>query len=252
MMDFGDAGQVVKPSGRIISNLVFIVMEYVQGGLLFDLCQTMGAMGEDAGRFFLGQMVDSLDYMHNLRCCHRDLKLENILVDSKLNLKIADFGFACYKGIENLKSYRGTMTYMAPEIKESKTYDGTQVDLFSVAVILFIIVQGIFPFKEARKEEFFYNLLMTGQVQTYFEKVNGNGLSADFKDIIVRLFSYDPSKRYNIEELKSHPWLNTPGYNKEATRANLCAQLAAKTTEHPFQQKPVQVKRPANGGGVMI
>ena len=83
------------------------------------------------------------------------------------------FGFACYKSIENRKSYRGTMTYMAPEIKESKAYDGTQVDLFSVAVILFIIVQGIFPFKEARKEEFFYNLLMTGQVETYFEKVNG-------------------------------------------------------------------------------
>jgi serine/threonine protein kinase len=107
-------------------------------------------------------MVDALDYMHKLRCCHRDLKLENILVDKALNLKVADFGFACYKSIENLKSYRGTMTYMAPEIKESKNYDGTQVDLFSVAVILFIIVQGIFPFKEARKEEFFYNLLMSG------------------------------------------------------------------------------------------
>jgi len=53
MIDFGDAGQVVKPSGRVISNLVFIVMEYVPGGLLFDLCQTMGAMGEDAGRFFM-------------------------------------------------------------------------------------------------------------------------------------------------------------------------------------------------------
>ena len=81
MMDFGDAGQVVKPSGRVISNLVFFVMEYVSGGLLFDLCQTMGAMGEDAGRFFMSQMIDALEYMHNLRCVHRDLKLENILVD---------------------------------------------------------------------------------------------------------------------------------------------------------------------------
>jgi len=162
MLDFGDAGTVVKPSGRVISNLVFIVMEYVPGGLLFDLCQTVGAMGEDAGRFFMHQLVDSIDYMHNLRCVHRDLKLENILVDDQLNLKIADFGFACYKSIDQLKSYRGTMTYMAPEIKEGKTYDGTQVDLFSIGVIIFIIVQGIFPFKEARKEEYFYNLLLTG------------------------------------------------------------------------------------------
>jgi len=155
MMDFGDAGQVVKPSGRVINNLVFIVMEYVSGGLLFDLCQTMGAMGEDAGRFFMSQLVASLDYMHNLRCVHRDLKLENILVDEQLNLKIADFGFACYKSIDSLKSYRGTMTYMAPEIKEGKTYDGTQVDLFSIGVIIFIIVQGIFPFKELAKKSTF-------------------------------------------------------------------------------------------------
>ena len=64
---------------------------------MFDLCQTMGAMGEDAGRFFLMQMVEAIEYMHTRRVVHRDLKLENILIDDKLNLKIADFGFACYK-----------------------------------------------------------------------------------------------------------------------------------------------------------
>ena len=100
MLEFGDTGTVLKPSTRVINNLVYIMMEYIQGGLLFDLCQLMGAMGEDAGRFFMTQMVQSLDYMHNLRCVHRDLKLENILVDEQLNLKIADFGFACYKSID--------------------------------------------------------------------------------------------------------------------------------------------------------
>jgi serine/threonine protein kinase len=125
MHGYGDSGEVVKPSGRHISSLVYIMMEYVDRGLLFDLCQTMGAMGENAGRFFITQLLESLDYMHTKRVVHRDLKLENILVDERLNLKIADFGFACYKNIDSLKSYRGTMTYMAPEIKEGKTYKGT-------------------------------------------------------------------------------------------------------------------------------
>jgi serine/threonine protein kinase len=92
------------------------------------------------------------------------LKLENILVDDNMNLKVADFGFATFRSIHKLKSYRGTMTYMAPEIKEGKQYDGRQADLFSTAVILFIVVQGIFPFKEAKKNEFFYNLIVQGDL----------------------------------------------------------------------------------------
>ena len=156
MYGYGDSGHVLKPSGRNIDNLVYVMSEYVSEGLLFDLCQTMGAMGEDIGRFLFSQLLDALDYMHTKRVVHRDIKLENILVDSDFRLKVADFGFATYKNIDNLTSYRGTMTYMAPEIKLGQTYKGKQVDLFSLGVILFILVQGIFPFKEARKEEYFY------------------------------------------------------------------------------------------------
>jgi serine/threonine protein kinase len=228
MSEYGDAGQVVKPSGRVIDNLVYIVMEFIQGGLLFDLCQSMGAMGEDAGRFFLHQMLDSVEFMHSRRVVHRDLKLENILVDDNLNLKLADFGFACYKNIDALKSYRGTMTYMAPEIKEGKTYKGKNVDMFSIGVILFIIVQGIFPFKEARKEEYFYNLILQGKIDTYFTKVNGTGLSDDFKDLILRLFSYEGDSRPSIEEIRAHPWMQSATFDFEATRCQLLETLATK------------------------
>ena len=160
IVGYGSDGTVLKPSGRKIENLVYILLEYVTGGLLFDLCQSMGGMGEEYGRFFLSQMIEVVGYMQGKGVVHRDLKLENILVDDYMNLKVADFGFATYKKINKLQSYRGTMTYMAPEIKEGKTYDGKQIDMFSCGVILFIIVQGIFPFKEAKKDEFFYNLLM--------------------------------------------------------------------------------------------
>lgn len=248
MLEYGDAGEVVKPSGRLINNLVYIVMEFIQGGLLFDLCQTMGAMGEDAGRFFLHQMLDSVEFMHTRRVVHRDLKLENILIDDNLNLKLADFGFACYKNIDQLKSYRGTMTYMAPEIKEGKTYKGTQVDMFSIGVILFIIVQGIFPFKEARKEEYFYNLLLSGKTDTYFQKVNGAGLSDEFKDLILRFFAYDGEMRPTLEQIRTHPWMQSQTFDYEATRSHLLETLSQKqaaqqvASEQPIQ-KPVKVRR---------
>jgi serine/threonine protein kinase len=250
MYEYGDAGKVNKPSGRVIENLVFIVMEFVQGGLLFDLCQTMGAMGEDAGRFFLHQMLDSVEYMHSRKVVHRDLKLENILVDDNLNLKLADFGFSCYKNIDALQSYRGTMTYMAPEIKEGKQYKGQNVDMFSIGVILFIIVQGIFPFKEARKEEYFYNLLLQGKTDQYFQKVNGTGLSEDFKDLILRLFSYDGDSRPQVEQIRNHPWMQSETFNFEATRMQLLETLAARQANQPDLEsqpmtKPVKVKRNA-------
>ena len=92
-------------------------MEYVGGGLLFNLCQNLGGMGEDVGRFFFRQLVRVMDYMNQKNVVHRDIKIENILFDEQMNIKLADFGFATYKSIENLKTYRGTMSYMAPEIK---------------------------------------------------------------------------------------------------------------------------------------
>ena len=70
-----------------------------------------------------------------------------------------------------MQSFKGTFTYMAPEIKEGKTYNGLKVDLFSAGVILFILIHGIFPFKEARKEEFFYSLLVKGKYNEYWDKV---------------------------------------------------------------------------------
>jgi len=199
ILGYGSDGHVIKPSKREINNLVYIILEFVSGGLLFDLCQTLGGMGEEGGRFFLEQMLDVLEYLQKNNVVHRDLKLENILVDENLNLKVADFGFATYKKINKLNSYRGTMTYMAPEIKEGKTYDGRQIDIFSTGVILFIIVQGIFPFKEAKKDEYFYSLILNGQLDKYWDKVGGGSLSPEFKDLILRIFSFDGSKRPTLE-----------------------------------------------------
>jgi serine/threonine protein kinase len=123
LLEFGDNGKVYKPSSdRTVEGLVFIVLEYVQGGLLlFDLCQTIGGangFGEVAGRHLFRQLIGAIEHMHKRDIAHRDIKLENVLVDTQdMTLKVADFGYAS-QGTDQLRSYRGTFTYMAPEIKE--------------------------------------------------------------------------------------------------------------------------------------
>lgn len=81
IVEYGDKGKVVKPSGKELTGLVYIVLEFVQGGLLFDICQLLGGLGEDGARFFYKQMLSAMEYMQTKDITHRDLKLENILID---------------------------------------------------------------------------------------------------------------------------------------------------------------------------
>ena len=194
LLEHGKKGVCVKPSGRVVENLVYIVMEYVKGELLFDFQERMNVdgngMGEAASRFFFHQLLDTLEHMHNRGIIHRDLKPENIIVDENMNTKLLDFGFAAYQDIDSLTSYRGTMTYMAPEIKKGEQYKGSEIDIFSLGVVLFAMVRGLFPFAEAKQKDYWYNLIRTGQSEAYFAKIDKkNLLSAEFKSLIVAMFA---------------------------------------------------------------
>jgi len=138
------------------------------------------------------------------------------------------------------------MTYMAPEIKEGKTYDGKQIDMFSVGVILFIMVQGIFPFKEAKKDEYFYNLILNGKLDTYWSKVGGQSLSPEFKDLILAMFSYDGSKRPTVDEIKAHPWM-TKGCDIKGIKSDLIGRLSESRSEKTAASSSQGVTRGGKG-----
>jgi len=126
-------------------------------------------------------MIDVLSYMHDSGVVHRDLKMENILLDDSMNLKIADFGYARCRNIERLRSFVGTKTYMAPEIIAGKVYNGRQVDIFSTGVILFTLVMGHFPFIEAIESDIYYNPIENGYSNKYWSKLkSGRHISSEF------------------------------------------------------------------------
>lgn len=129
-------------------------------------------MGERKSRFILHQLIDAIEYMHEQGIVHRDLKPENIMVDEGMNVKLLDFGFSTNRSINHLTSYRGTLTYMAPEIKTGKVYKGTEIDIFSLGVCLFAMVRGLFPFAEARRNDYWYNLIRQGHADIYFNKID--------------------------------------------------------------------------------
>ena len=148
MHEGGHDGYVIDTKHNVQYNIDYIVMDFEKYEM-FDFCVDMGAMGEEAGKFFLHQLVDTMQYIHNNNIAHRDLKLDNMLIDNNLNTKVLDFGLS-YKGnCEQLKNWVGTPSYMAPEINEQKQYNGKEIDIFSLGVIIYSIVVGSFPFERA-------------------------------------------------------------------------------------------------------
>ena len=211
ILDEGTDGKVEKKDGRIIDNLTFVVMEFVTRETLFEFQDKLNegyGMGESFGRFIFCQMLDTLEYIHEAGVIHRDIKPENILIDENMNIKLIDFGFATDENIDQLSCYLGTQSYMAPEIRQGKVYNGKEIDVFSLGVMLFSLVRGLFPFSEASKSDYWFNSLRKEKHEYYFSKLDKeNRLSNEFKDLIISLLKENGSDRLNIAQIRAHPWM---------------------------------------------
>ncbi|XP_078437782.1 serine/threonine-protein kinase SAPK3-like [Wolffia australiana] len=185
-----------------------IVMEYAAGGELFQKICSAGRFSEDEARFFFQQLISGVSYCHSMEICHRDLKLENTLLDGSPapRLKVCDFGYSKSGLLHSQpKSTVGTPAYMAPEVLSRKEYDGKIADVWSCGVTLYVMLVGSYPFEDPEDPRNFrktINRILTVQYSIPdFVRV-----SKDCKLLLSQIFVSNPQKRITIPEIKNHPW----------------------------------------------
>mmetsp|Transcript_16538 Transcript_16538/g.24540 ORF Transcript_16538/g.24540 Transcript_16538/m.24540 type:complete len:362 (+) Transcript_16538:143-1228(+) len=193
------------------SRFYYLVTERMCGGELFDRIVAKSYYNEKEARDVCKILFEALQYCHSQNVAHRDLKPENLLLQSEDNdsdLKLADFGFAKRCSSENcLTTQCGTPGYVAPEILEGTPY-GCKADMWSLGVIVYIILGGYPPFIESNQRELFRKI-RRGQYE--FHEEYWGGVSADAKDLISKLLTVDPSKRFSAEEALGCKWMQMGG-----------------------------------------
>ena len=214
-----------------------IIMEYINGGNLFSFVKKRRKLSEKTAKFLFRQIILGIKYIHEQNIVHRDIKLENLLIDLNNNVKICDFGIG--RKIKNknqlLHDQCGTLMYMAPEIllsSKEKGYEGFPVDIWSSGISLYIMLSGTLPFnyknkkntdeneeeeneeeeesmseksKSNKKEDDNFKLQYS---IVYKEPKKIEKISDEARDLLKGLLNKDPKKRLTCEQILNHPWLN--------------------------------------------
>ncbi|KAG7020708.1 CBL-interacting serine/threonine-protein kinase 9 [Cucurbita argyrosperma subsp. argyrosperma] len=182
---------------------IYIVLEFVDGGELFDKIAAKGRLKEDEARKYFQQLINAVDYCHSRGVYHRDLKPENLLLDSHDVLKVSDFGLSAFsqqvRGDGLLHTACGTPNYVAPEVFNDKGYDGTSSDIWSCGVILFVLMAGFLPFDEPNLMCLYTKI---SKADFCFPSWFSNGA----KKLVRRILDPHPLTRITIAEIQEDAW----------------------------------------------
>jgi serine/threonine protein kinase len=178
-----------------------IVMEYICAGDLLSYIKKRGKLTEQVAKFIFKQIILTLQYIHNHNIVHRDIKLDNILIDLDNNIKICDFGVSkIIRNNESMIEQCGTPAYIAPEILLNRGYEGFGVDIWSAGVVLYAMLSGTVPFKGNNIRDL-HDLIIKGEYVPIKE------ISKEATHLIRCILEVDPKKRISSKDILVHPWL---------------------------------------------
>jgi serine/threonine protein kinase len=181
---------------------ILIIMEYISCGDLLTFVRKRTKLSEKIAKFIFRQIIEALQYIHSKNIIHRDIKLDNILIDLNNTIKLCDFGVS--KQIKNKEAVFdqcGTPAYIAPEILRNEGFQGFSADIWSAGIVLYAMVQGRVPFFTKEVQDLY--LLITKSEYTPLQ-----GSSPELEDLISKILEKNPSKRITSEQILEHPWMN--------------------------------------------
>ncbi|XP_059370904.1 serine/threonine-protein kinase BRSK2-like isoform X6 [Carassius carassius] len=179
---------------------LYLVLEHVSGGELFDYLVKKGRLTPKEARKFFRQIISALDFCHSHSICHRDLKPENLLLDEKNNIRIADFGMASLQvGDSLLETSCGSPHYACPEVIRGEKYDGRKADVWSCGVILFALLVGALPFDDDNLR----NLLEKVKLGVFHMP---HFIPPDCQNLLRGMIEVDATKRFTLEQIQKHTW----------------------------------------------
>jgi len=214
---------------------VYLVMELVTGGELFDRIVEKGSYTEKDAADLIRQVLEAVDYMHEQGVVHRDLKPENLLYycpDEDSKIMISDFGLSKMEDSGIMATACGTPGYVAPEVLAQKPY-GKAVDVWSIGVISYILLCGYPPFYD-ESDSYLFAQILKGEFE--FDSPYWDDISDSAKDFIRRLMCVDVNKRYTCREALQHPWICGNAASTKNIHSSVSEQLKKNFAKSRWRQ----------------